>query len=80
MAGAPEKTAMSTFTAQQSRVDALIRLLGLVVLVFGLVLTYYTYTNSAPSVGIAPEIITIDYALGVLLTIVGAFATFAKFK
>ena len=70
---------MSTFTAQQSRVDALIRMLGLVVLVFGLALLYYTYSNAGIS-GIAPEIVTMNYALGLLLTIVGAFATFAKFK
>lgn len=68
---------MSTFTAQQSRVDALIRLLGVVVLVFGLALLYYTYSSTA---FIASEIATMNYALGVLLTIVGAFATFAKFK
>lgn len=68
---------MSTFTAQQSRVDALIRLLGLIVLVFGLALLYYTYAN-APYV--ASEIATINYALGGLLAIVGVFATFSKFK
>jgi hypothetical protein len=68
---------MSTFTAQQSRVDALVRLLGLVVLVFGLAMVYYTYSNAS---FIASEIITIDYALGALLTIVGLFATFSKFK
>lgn len=70
---------MSTFTAQQSRVDALIRLLGLVVLAFGLAMVYYTYSNASVT-AIAPEIITMNYALGILLTIVGAFATFAKFK
>lgn len=69
---------MSTFTAQQSRVDALIRLLGMVVLVFGLAMVYYTYANA--SVGIASEIITMNYALGILLTIVGLFTTFSKFK
>lgn len=68
-----------TFEAQQSRVDALIRLLGLIVLVFGLALVYFTYSNADVS-GIAPEIVTINYALGLLLTIVGVFATFAKFK
>ena len=67
-----------TFTAQQSRVDALIRLVGLVVIGFGGSLIYYTYSNA--DVGIASEIITIDYALGLLLTVVGGFATFAKFK
>lgn len=68
-----------TFTAQQSRVDALVRLLGLVVLVFGAAMIYLTYSN-ANVVGIAPEIVTINYSLGVLLTVVGLFATFAKFK
>ena len=58
--------------------DALIRLIGLIVLVFGLVLIYFTYTNA--SSGLASEIVTVDYALGFLLSIVGAFATFAKFK
>lgn len=48
-------------------------------LAFGLAMVYYTYSN-AVGTGIAPEIITINYALGILLTIVGAFATFAKFK
>jgi hypothetical protein len=69
----------TTFTAQQSRVDALVRLLGLIVLVFGVALLYYTYSNAAV-IGIAPEIITINYALGFLLFGVGILATFAKFK
>lgn len=68
-----------TFTAQQSRVDALVRMLGLVVLSFGIAMVYFTYAN-ATVVGIAPEIVTINYALGLLLLIVGLFATFAKFK
>jgi hypothetical protein len=69
----------TTFTAQQSRVDALVRLLGLVVLVFGAAMLYYTYSNATVA-GIAPEIITINYALGLLLFVVGLLATFAKFK
>jgi hypothetical protein len=59
-------------------VDALIRLIGLIVLVFGLVLIYFTYTNADS--GLASEIVTVDYTLGFLLSLVGAFATFAKFK
>ncbi len=69
----------TTFTAQQSRVDALLRLIGLVVLVFGLALVYFTYSN-ANATGVAPDIVTINYGLGILLTAVGLFATFAKFK
>jgi predicted membrane channel-forming protein YqfA (hemolysin III family) len=66
-----------TFTAQQSRVDALIRLVGLIVIVFGAVWLYYTYSDVS---GVAPEIVTINYGLGLLLLIVGLFAAFAKFK
>ncbi len=68
-----------TFTAEQSRVDALIRLMGIMVLGLGVVWLYLTYAN-ANAAGIASEIITINYALGVLLVIVGFFAGFAKFK
>lgn len=68
-----------TIEAQQSRVDALVRLLGLVILVFGLALLYFTYSNAGDA-GVAPEIVTINYALGLLLSLVGAVATFAKFK
>lgn len=68
-----------TFEAQQSRVDALVRLLGFVVLAFGLLLIYFTYANADVS-GMAPEIVTINYTLGLLLSGIGALATFAKFK
>jgi hypothetical protein len=68
-----------TIEAQQSRVDALIRLIGLIVLVFGLVLVYFTYTNAGDA-GLAPEIVTVNYALGALLSLAGALAMFAKFK
>jgi hypothetical protein len=68
-----------TLNAQQSRIDALIRLLGLVILGFGLAMIYYTYSN-AGTAGIASEIITINYSLGALMTFVGLLATFSKFK
>ena len=68
-----------TLEAEQSRVDALIRLIGLVVLAFGLVLLYLTYSN-ANATGVSPDIVTINYGLGFLLSFVGVLATFAKFK
>ena len=55
------------------------RLVGLILLVFGLALVYYTYSN-ANAAGISSDIITMHYGLGLLLTVVGLFATFAKFK
>ena len=66
-----------TFTAQQSRVDALIRLVGMIVVIFGVLWLYYTYSDVS---GVASEIVTVNYALGLLLLIVGLFAAFAKFK
>jgi membrane-bound ClpP family serine protease len=66
-----------TFTAQQSRVDALIRLLGLIVIIFGAIWLYFTHSDIS---GVAPEIVTINYALGLLLLTVGLLATFARFK
>ena len=66
-----------TFTAQQSRVDALIRMVGMVIVIFGVAWLYLTYTDTS---GVASEIVTINYSLGLLLLVVGLFAAFAKFK
>jgi hypothetical protein len=63
--------------AQQSRVDALLRLVGLIVLGFGVAMVYLTQTNASV---LASEIATIDYALGFLLIGVGFFTAFSKFK
>jgi vacuolar-type H+-ATPase subunit I/STV1 len=68
-----------SFTAQQSRVDALIRLVGLIVIVFGGALVYYTYANSTDP-NMAGPLVTVYYALGVLLLVVGLVAAFSKFK
>lgn len=68
-----------TFVAQQSRVDALIRLVGIIVIAFGALLVYYTYAN-ATDPGMAPSLVVVYYALGALLLIVGLVAAFAKFK
>jgi hypothetical protein len=65
--------------AQQSRVDALIRLVGFIVLGFGAALIYYTYTNATAS-GFAPQLATVYYFLGLILLVVGFAGAFAKFK
>jgi len=64
-------------------VDALIRLVGLVVLAFGLVLMYYTYQNTpgvASGAGLAPSLVPVYYFLGLLLSTAGFVGAFAKFK
>jgi hypothetical protein len=68
-----------TSDAQQSRVDTLVRLVGIITLGFGLALVYMTYINVGAT-GMAPEIITVNMSLGILLTIVGLLAFLAKFK
>ncbi|MDG6914324.1 MAG: hypothetical protein JRN14_03600 [Nitrososphaerota archaeon] len=68
-----------TFEAEQSRVDALVRLMGVIVLAFGILLLYYTYANAGVA-GQAAEIVTINYSLGLILSAVGVITTFAKFK
>lgn len=66
-------------TAQQSRVDALIRMVGLIILAFGVALIYYTYTN-ATDAGFAPQLVYVYYFLGLILLVVGLMGAFAKFK
>ena len=66
-----------TFSAPASRVDAVIRLAGLIVLGFGLAMISQTYSNSTV---LAPAIVTINYALGALLFGAGLLAVTAKFK
>ena len=66
-----------TFTAQQSRVDALIRLVGAAVVLFAAAWLYLTYSDTT---GVASEIVTVNYVLGLLLLVVGLFAVLAKFK
>jgi hypothetical protein len=65
--------------AQQSRVDALIRMVGLVILAFGVALIYYTYAN-ATDTGFAPQLAMVYYFLGLILLVVGFLGAFAKFK
>jgi hypothetical protein len=65
--------------AQESRVDALVRIMGVLVLVFGAAMIYLTYANAAVS-GQAPPLVPIYYAIGILLFVVGCLAVFSKFK
>ena len=66
-------------TAQQSRVDAFVRLVGLIILAFGAGLIYYTYINAADS-GFAPQLAVVYYFVGLILLVAGLLGTFAKFK
>lgn len=65
--------------AQESRVDALVRIMGVLVLAFGVALTYLTYANASVT-GQAPDLVPIYYLLGILLVVAGFLAMFARFK
>ena len=66
--------------AQESRVDALVRLMGVLVLVFGAALIYSTYANGSALSIQEPVLVPIYYVLGVVLLLAGLLAAFAKFK
>lgn len=75
---APNRQSLSA-AAQESRVDALVRIMGVLVLAFGAAMIYFTYGNASVS-GQAPPLVPIYYAIGILLFVAGFLAVFAKFK
>ncbi len=66
--------------AQESRVDALVRIMGVIVLIFGAALVYTTYVNASALNIQEPALVPIYYVLGLLLLVAGLLAAFAKFK
>jgi len=68
-----------TLDAPGSRVSMITRLVGILVLVLGLVLTYFTY-QGASSASIVPQIVPVFYLGGGLLVVVGAVALIARYK
>ena len=65
---------------QESRVDALIRITGVVVFIFGAALLYETYANVAALTAQEAPLVPVYYALGLILLISGFMAAFSKFK
>jgi hypothetical protein len=66
-------------TAQESRVDAFMRILGVLVLIFGAAMIYLTYVNTSYLSQEAP-LIPVYYMLGIILFGVGFFAIFSKYQ
>ena len=64
--------------APASRVSMVIRLVGILLLVLGVVLAYYTYSESVAA-DIVPQIVPVFYLGAGLLMIVGAVAVVAKY-
>ncbi len=65
--------------APESRVNVLMRLVGLVFLVMGAAMTYLTYSEASQA-NIVPQIVPVFYLVSILLVIVGFVATVSKYK
>ncbi len=68
-----------TLNTQESRVNVLLRLVGLVILALGGAMTYLTYMEGS-NANIVPQILPVFYLIALLLMIVGIVAVIAKFK
>jgi hypothetical protein len=68
-----------TLDAPGSRVSMITRLVGILLLVLGAALTYFTY-NEAAAADIVPQIVPVFYLGAGLLMLVGFVAVIAKYK
>jgi len=68
-----------TAKMQESRVDALVRLVGFLVFALGATLAYLTYIEAAAA-GIVPQIVPVFYLIATLLLFFGLLAMVAKFR
>ncbi len=69
----------ATFDSGASRIAMLVRLAGIVFLILGAAMTYFTY-SAASSSSIVPQIVPVFYLGSGLLMIVGIVAIVAKYK
>ncbi len=65
--------------AQESRVNALVRLVGFLVFALGTTLAYFTYIEAAAA-DIVPQIVPVFYIIAALLLFFGLLAMVAKFR
>ena len=68
-----------TFDSGASRINMLLRLVGIVIFALGAALTYLTYSESSAST-LVPQIVPVFYLGSVLLMIAGLAAIIAKYK
>ncbi len=64
---------------QESRVDALVRLVGFLVFALGATLAYFTYVEGAAAT-IVPQVVPVFYLVAALLILVGFLAMVSKFR
>ncbi len=68
-----------TSKTQESRVGALVRLVGFLVFALGATLAYFTYVEGAAAT-IVPQIVPVFYFIAALLILVGFLAMVSKFR
>jgi len=64
---------------QESRVDALVRLVGFLVFALGAALAYFTYVEAAAAT-LVPQIVPVFYLISALMIFFGLLALVAKFR
>ncbi|HUI01581.1 MAG TPA: hypothetical protein VLX56_08125 [Nitrososphaerales archaeon] len=70
---------VSVINAPDSRVNVLIRLVGILFFVLGASITYLTYQEAAAS-DLVPPLIPVLYLCSVMLMVAGFVAIIAKYK
>jgi formate-dependent nitrite reductase membrane component NrfD len=73
--------AKTTVNADDSRVNVLIRLIGVIFFVLGLVMTYETFVQAGASAQVLqPPIVPVLYLTSMMLTLAGFVALISKYK
>lgn len=67
------------FDTQASRVNVLLRLMGLIFFILGASLSYFTYTEAAQG-NVVPEITPVFYLVGGILIVSGLLAATVKYR
>jgi uncharacterized membrane protein YoaK (UPF0700 family) len=70
---------MSSINTTDSRVNVLIRLVGLIVLVLGVIMAYLTYQQVAAAALVAP-LVPVLYLCSSMLMVAGFVALIARYK
>jgi formate-dependent nitrite reductase membrane component NrfD len=68
-----------TINADDSRVNVVLRLVGVIVFVLGVIMTYETFVNAGADV-LQPPLVPVLYLCSGMLVIAGFVALIAKYK
>lgn len=68
-----------SYNPEDSRVNVVIRLIGMMFFALGVGLTYETFTEAASEV-IQPPLVPVFYLCSLMLVVAGLVALFAKYK